>query len=147
MQIAFDNVTFEKTAIVSARLTDMQELRSLIGGDITITFGERSDTYDDACVSDFALTLAEAVVGYLSSPKAQLCFWSPDFHDRYTIEIAGDAGEQCEIYLSGVLICKGMPLFVILEGIRAFILQVRPLIAERYGHIEYLWDFYFVSVF
>lgn len=147
MKVTFDKITFEETSVTSARMTDMQELRHLIGGDITISFGAHSETYDEVCVSDFAVTLAEAVVGYITSLKPGMHFFSPDFQDVYSIKITGKMGESCAIYLRDELIADGMPLFTILEGARDFLNQVRPLLQERYGHIEHFWDVYLIPVF
>ncbi|MGF1629028.1 MAG: hypothetical protein ACFCUT_06125 [Kiloniellaceae bacterium] len=150
MKITFDKVFFVDTGITSATASNashFMELRHLIGGNITITFGGHSATYDEACVSDFAVTVAEAIVGYLTMPKPRVKFRSPDFHDTYTIRILGDGGERCEVYRGDELICDDMPLFLILEGARHFLGQVRPLLQERYGHIEHLWDVYHIPVF
>ena len=150
MRISFDKVFFVDTGITSATLSNashFMELRHLIGGDITITFGDHSDTYDEACVSDFAVTMAEAIVGYLTAPKPQIRFFSPDFHDAYIIRVTEEVGGSCEVYLGNELICDNMPLFAILEGARIFVSQVRPLLQDRYGHIEHFWDVYLISVF
>jgi len=147
LNITFDRITFEETSVTSARMSDMAELRHLIGGDITISFGAHSETYDEACVSDFAVTIAEAVVGYLAAPKPVIAFFSPDFYRPYTIKVAGAAGEACTVYCGDEIIAEGLPLFSVLEGARNFVSQVRPLLQERYGHIEHFWDVYLISVF
>ncbi len=137
VQIILDNLEYEDVDITSRSLAEKQALGSLIGGDAIIAFGERSDAYHDVGVDEFAVMLAQAVVGYLSSPKAYIRLFSSEFEDSYWVKILGEVGERCKIYRNSELICGAIPLLTILEGIREFINQVRQLIEELYGPTDF----------
>ncbi len=147
MKILLENVEFEQTDTTSAGSSNYQELQHLISGDITVVFGEHAVTYDEASVIDFAVQLAESIASYLVSNGKRIRILSPDYHDSYVIKIAGDQGDNCEVYLKDELICSGESVFGLLDAARSFIGEVRPLIKERYGHIKHIWDFYRVAVF
>ena len=147
MQITVTNIDFEPTRIEIASSSDAIELRNLIGGDITIAVGNDTTTYEQVSVTDFSLTLAGSIVGYLSSGRDRLGFWSPDCHDTYAIRVKEGHGLTCEVFKNDLMLSNRESLLEIIQSMRPIIGQTKALMNERYGHIKHLWDVLVVPVF
>lgn len=147
MHISVENLEFLPTKIETASLSNAIELRNLIGGDITIAIGDDTTTFDEVSVVDFALVLAGAIVGYLSNGSDRIAFFSPDHHDIYEIRTTGGYGLTCEVLKNGKLLSDQESLLEIINSMRAFIGETKPLIEQRYGHIKFIWDVLTVPVY
>lgn len=147
MKFSIENLEFDATDITSAKMGDRNELIDLISGDIAISFRDATYKYHDVSILDFAIQLVNSFLAYLTGRVENIQFFSPDYEDKYSIKCASGDKLSCDVIINGEMVSKSENLLDIMQSIREYIQYSRELLENRYGHIEYIWDAIFVSVF
>lgn len=147
MKFSVENLSFGSTDITSAKMGDRNELIDLISGDIAISFRDATYKYHDVSILDFAIQLVNSFLAYLTGRVENIQFFSPNYEDKYSINCTSGDKLSCDVIINSEIVYKSESLLDVMKSIRDYIQYSRELLENRYGHIEYIWDSIFVSVF